>query len=48
MVQNGTIKRKYNKRGSVRKLNKSKYEVFLMNDQNIMFDYTPPKEKHEK
>ena len=47
MVQISTIKLKYDKLGSERKLNKSKYEIFIY-DQNIMFGYNPPMEKLEK
>ena len=32
----------------MRRLRKSKYEIFFMNDQNIMFGYIPPVEKLEK
>ena len=32
----------------MRKLDKSKYEIFSMNNQNIMFGYIPPMEKLEK
>ena len=42
MVPMSTINRKYEKRGYMRKLDKSKYEIFLMNDQNIIFGYTLP------
>ena len=47
MVPTSTIKRKYEKWGWLRKLNKSKYVIVLMNDQNIMFGYTPPMERLE-
>ena len=43
MVPMSTINRKYEKWGQLRKLNKSKCEIFFMNDQNIMFGYTPLK-----
>ena len=48
MVPTSTTKRKYEKWGWLRKLNKSKYEIFLMNDQNIIFGYNPPIKKLEK
>ena len=35
MVPMSTIKQKYDKWGQLRKLNKSKYEIFLISDQNI-------------
>ena len=40
MVPMSTINQKYDKWGQLIKLNKSKYDNFLMNDQNIMFGST--------
>ena len=39
MLQISTIKRKYDKWGKVRKLNKSKYKIILLKDQNIIITF---------
>ena len=41
MVPMSTKKRNYVKWGKLGNLRKLKYEIVLMNDQNIMFGYTP-------